>query len=79
MEKCARYVGHDMSTVQLCYTRIIIIFPDLVLSQSQGSQRLAGIKSARFVLADNNDQVDVQLQYDLLLVGGREGGREGCL
>merc|ERR1719479_120493 len=36
----------------------------------QGSQRLAGIKSARFVLADNNDnmdQVDVQVQYDLLL------------
>merc|ERR1719500_1920006 len=24
----------------------------------QGSERLAGVKSARFVLADNNDQVD---------------------
>ena len=34
---------------------------------------MAGIKSARFVLGDNNDQVDVQVQYDLLLVGGREG------
>jgi len=32
----------------------------------KASERLSGIKSARFVYTDNGDKVDVQVQYDLL-------------
>jgi len=55
-------------TACLAYNfRYVDILEDSAGELCQGSQRLAGIKSASFVLADNKDQVDVQVQYDLLL------------